>query len=182
MPAIAVFGGAFAGKNGIYTVQAYRLGSLIAKQGFDLVFGGGKDGIMGAVADGALAQGGKVIGVLPEFFNPEEVAHPQMHEIIYVKNLQERKEVIRNISDAFISLPGGIGTLDEFFEMIAMNKLNLHLKPSGLLNTEGYFDPLLKMFNRMENEGFLNISNEPLFAIEEKPEQLMEHLLRLMHL
>ncbi len=182
MPAIAVFGGAFAGKKGIYTDQAFRLGSLIAKQGFDLVFGGGKDGMMGTVADGALSQGGKVIGVLPEFFNPEEVAHPQMHEIIFVKDLQERKEVIRNISDAFISLPGGIGTLDEFFEMIALNKLKLLMKPSGLLNTEGYFDPLMIMIKRMENEGFLNISNEPLFAIEEKPEQLMEHLLRLMNL
>ncbi len=177
---IAVFCGSLSGSSDRFEKDAFRFGQLIASEGFELVFGGGKDGLMGAVANGALAAGGKVTGVLPQFFNPREVAHPGMQKTVQVKNLAERKQIIAEISDVFVSLPGGIGTLDEMFEMLALSKLNRQHKISALLNTENYFEPILQMLDKMEKYRFSSPVLHRLLWVEKSPEEMMEKIIRHM--
>ncbi|WP_411346258.1 TIGR00730 family Rossman fold protein [Paenibacillus sp. WLX1005] len=152
---IAVFCGSSNGALELYREQAFALGQELAKRGLTLVYGGANVGLMGAVADGTLAAGGHVIGVLPHFLQDREIAHTGLSELIVVESMHERKAKMAELADGFIALPGGPGTLEEYFEIFTWAQLGLHSKPCGLLNIHGYFDPLLSMFDTMLDQQFM---------------------------
>lgn len=156
MKRIVVFCGAGDGYNEVYREVAYEVGGLLASQGIHIVYGGGKVGIMGAVADGALQSGGKVTGIIPSFLKTKEVAHTGVTEMITVETMHERKLRMNELSDAILTLPGGWGTMEELFEMLTWSQLGLHSKPIGLLNVNGYYDPLKALCSTMVQEGFLD--------------------------
>jgi uncharacterized protein (TIGR00730 family) len=155
MKSIVVFCGSAEGISPVYKDQAFELGRTIAAEGMRLVYGGAKVGIMGALADGALQNGGEVTGVLPFFLQTKEVAHEGVTEMIITENMHERKLKMHELSDAIITLPGGWGTMEEMFEMLTWAQLGLHEKPIGILNTNGYYDHLLALCKQMVLEGFL---------------------------
>jgi uncharacterized protein (TIGR00730 family) len=155
MRSVCVFCGSRAGSRSEYTSAASELGALLAERGLTLVYGGGNVGLMGRIADAALAAGGKVIGVIPQSLVDREVAHHGVSELRIVHTMHERKALMNDLADAFIALPGGFGTLDEFFEVLTWAQLGIHNKPCGLLNVAGYFDHLLAAANHMAAEGFL---------------------------
>jgi uncharacterized protein (TIGR00730 family) len=155
MKRIAVFCGARAGKDDAYLPIAADAGHAIARAGFGLVYGGGRVGMMGALADAALAEGAEVIGVIPESLATAEVAHRGITTLHIVGSMHERKALIVELSDAFIALPGGIGTMDEFCEVLTWRQLGIHDKPIGLLNHAGFYDPLLALFDQMLDQGLL---------------------------
>lgn len=153
---LLVFCGSSMGNDPVYAKSAYETGVYLAQQGIRIVYGGAKVGLMGALADGALSQDGKVVGVLPEFLKNKELAHSRLTELICVHNMHERKLKMYELSDAAIAMPGGFGTLEEFFELLTWSQLGLHQKPMGLLNSNSYFQPILDMCRTMESEGFLS--------------------------
>ncbi len=155
MKSIVVFCGSAEGINPVYKDQAFELGRTISAEGMRLVYGGAKVGIMGALADGALQNGGEVVGVLPFFLQTKEVAHEGVTEMIITENMHERKLKMHELSDAIITMPGGWGTMEEMFEMLTWAQLGLHEKPIGILNTNGYYDHLLALCKQMVQEGFL---------------------------
>jgi hypothetical protein len=155
MKSIAVYCGSGDGAFPVYREGAARLGRELAKRQITLVYGGANVGLMGAVADAVLEGGGSAIGVLPRFLRDREIAHGGLTELILVDTMHERKAKMMELADGFIALPGGPGTLEEFFEVFTWGRLELHRKPVGLLNIQGYFDPLLAMFDTMEREGFM---------------------------
>ncbi|HWK99343.1 MAG TPA: TIGR00730 family Rossman fold protein [Parapedobacter sp.] len=157
---IVVFCGSSAGTDHIYEEQAFQLGRSLAEAGIGLVYGGAKVGLMGAVADGALQHGGKVTGVLPYFLRTKEIAHEGLTELFIVDTMHERKTKMNQLCDGIIALPGGFGTMEEFFEMLTWGQLGLHQKPMGLLNTEGFYDGLLALAQHMVNKGFLKTANQ----------------------
>ena len=155
MNSIAVFCGSAEGNNPIYKEAAHLLGATLAALDITVIYGGAKIGIMGAVADAALAAEGKVIGVIPEFLKRKEVAHERLTELITVDNMHDRKLKMHQLSDGIITLPGGWGTMEEVFEMLTWAQLGLHDKPIGLLNVNGYYDNLTLLCDKMVTEGFL---------------------------
>ena len=155
---------------------ASRLGSLLAQRRQRLVYGGGRVGLMGAVADAALAGGGEVIGVIPQLLLDREVGHTGLTQLHVVTTMAQRKAVMGELSDAFLSLPGGIGTLDEFFEAWTWTQLGLQRKPSGLLNFDGYYDALLTFLDRSCTSGFLHPSARDTVLIDTDLERLLEQL------
>lgn len=159
MQSIAIYCGSSPGFNDLYQQQARLLGSRLVEQGCRVVYGGGKVGLMGAVADGAIAAGGEVIGVIPDFMIPKEVAHNGLTGLIITDSMQTRKLKMHELSDGIITLPGGYGTMEELFEMVTWAQLGLHGKPIGILNINGYYDSLLQMLDKMVEEGFLRLSN-----------------------
>jgi uncharacterized protein (TIGR00730 family) len=174
MTAIGVFCGSSSGANAAYGAAARQTGELIARRGMTLVYGGGRVGLMGALADAALAAGGTVIGVIPQMLRNREIAHVGLSELRVVGTLAERKTVMGELSDAFIALPGGLGTLDELFEVWTWNQLKLQDKPCGLLNVQGYFDPLLEFLNDTVREGFVRQSSRELLTVSTSAEELLE--------
>jgi uncharacterized protein (TIGR00730 family) len=176
--AIAVFCGSSSGANPAYGDAAEQLGSLIAQQGFTLVYGGAQVGVMGRVANAALAVGGRVIGVMPQSLMRAELAHSGLSELRVVETLAERKQVMMTLSDAFAVLPGGIGTMDELFEVWTATQLGLQNKPCGLLNTLGYFDPLLGFLNHCVSQEFLRPAHRDLLRVEHRPDELLHALSR----
>jgi len=174
MPSIGVFCGSSSGKSAVYGAVAREVGELIARRNLTLVYGGGRVGLMGTLADAALAAGGKVIGVIPQMLRDREVAHAALTELRIVNTLAERKAVMGELSDAFIALPGGLGTLDELFEVWTWSQLKLQNKPCGLLNVNGYFDSLLAFLDAAVREGFLRQSNRALLMVATHPEELLE--------
>lgn len=176
MKSIAVYCGSSSGINGIYKEQAAKLGILLARNGIHVIFGGGKVGLMGALADAVLDAGGKITGVIPAFLKLKEVAHNGLSELICVENMHERKALINDISDGALALPGGLGTLDELFEMLTWGQLGLHAKPVGLLNTNDYFSPILSAIDKMINEGFLKERNREMILVSEDMEELLENM------
>ena len=174
---ICVFCGSSEGARPDYAVAAKQTGGLIAERGLGLVYGGGNVGLMGAVADAALAKGGEVVGVIPESLLERELAHTGASTMHVVKNMLERKERMAELSSAFITLPGGTGTLDELFEMLTWSQLGLQNKPCGLLNLNGYYDPLLAMFDKAVEEGFLKAKYRSLLHVADNPEALLDKLL-----
>jgi uncharacterized protein (TIGR00730 family) len=156
MKSLAVFCGASAGKAPVYVEAAQAFGRLLAQQDIALVFGGGKVGIMGAVADSVLAAGGKAIGVIPRGLVEREVAHPDLTQMHVVETMHERKALIAELSEGFVALPGGWGTFDEICEILTWNQLGILAKPCGFLNVNGYYDPLKQMFDTCVQEGFLS--------------------------
>lgn len=158
-------------------LQAARLaGQTLAGHGVTIIFGGGGTGMMGALADGALTAGGKVLGIIPRRFNNAELAHSGLTEMRVVETMHERKAAMADLAQAFIALPGGYGTLEELFEILTWAQIGLHTKPVGLLNVRGYFDPLLVFIEHMRVEGFIYDEHRALLACEQDPEALLQRL------
>ena len=155
MKSIAVFCGSSEGASTIYKESAVELGHVLAKREITLIYGGANVGLMGTVADAVLDQGGRVIGVLPFFLQNREIAHKGLTELIIVDSMHERKAKMAELADGFIALPGGPGTMEEFFEIFTWGQLGLHSKPCGLLNINQYFDPIVSMFDVMQREQFM---------------------------
>jgi uncharacterized protein (TIGR00730 family) len=173
---IGVFCGSSAGDDRAYTQAAWQLGDLLARQGIIVVYGGAQIGLMGSVADAALAAGGQVIGVIPRLLMDKELGHHGLTELRVVNTMAERKDLIMALSDGFITLPGGIGTLDELFEVWTATQLGLQAKPCGLLNTLGYFDHLLNFLEQAVGSGFLRPGHRKLLRQHDQPEDLLEQL------
>ncbi|MEN8226844.1 MAG: TIGR00730 family Rossman fold protein [Bacteroidota bacterium] len=176
MKSIAVFCGSSSGNNGIYREMAGVLGRTLAKQKIQLIYGGGKVGLMGVIADAALEAGGHVTGVIPGFLQTREVAHDNLTEIFRVESMHERKALIDKMSDGVIAMPGGFGTLDEMFEMLTWGQLGLHQKPVGLLNVNGFFSNIMSAIETMVDEGFLNQINKEMVLISEDVGELLSKM------
>lgn len=155
MKSLCVFCGSSPGNRPGYAALAVRTGELIARRGLTLVYGGGRVGLMGALADAALAAGGRVVGVIPQMLIDLEVGHVGLSQLHVVRTMSERKLLMGDLADAFLALPGGIGTMDELFEAWTWTQLGLHRKPCALLNPGGYYDPLVAFLDRAVEEGFL---------------------------
>ena len=176
MKAICVFTGSSSGVRPEYRAAATELGSLLAARRIRLVYGGARVGLMGAVADAALASGGDVIGVIPAALVAKEVVHTGLTDLRVVDSMHERKALMSDLSDAFVALPGGWGTLEEFFEVLTWAQLGLHRKPCGLLNAEGYFERLLAFLDHTIDEGFVRPQNAELIAVAPTPGELLDRL------
>ena len=173
MKRITVFCGSSSGTDTIFLTQATILGQTLAKKNIELVYGGANVGLMGAVADGVLNHGGKVIGVLPIFLQSKELAHNNLTELILVDTMHERKTKMNDLCDGVIALPGGFGTLEELFEMLTWAQLGLHKKPIGILNTNGFYDALLVLIQTMVDKGFLKPSNQQMLLISDTIDELL---------
>lgn len=176
MKRITVFCGSSFGTDKVYEEQAYELGKLLAEKNIGLVYGGAIIGLMGTVANGALNNGGEVIGVLPHFLKGKEIAHDQLTELILVDTMHERKTKMDALSDGVIALPGGFGTLEELFEMLTWAQLGLHKKPIGLLNTNGFYNNLLLLIQTMVDKGFLKQINQDMLLISDSIEDLLDKM------
>ncbi len=174
---ICVFTGSQVGSRPVYAEQARRLGRLLGEHGIGLVYGGGSVGLMGVIADAALEAGAEVIGVIPEVLMIREVTHPGLTELRVVGTMHERKALMNELSDAFIAMPGGFGTLDELFEAITWAQLGLHRKPIGLLNVAGYYDALLAFIAHAIPEEFILPEYAQLLTVASDPERLLQQVL-----
>jgi uncharacterized protein (TIGR00730 family) len=161
---VAVYTGASSGRSPRFTAAAAAFGRGLAEDGVEIVYGGGRVGLMGAVADAALAAGGRVIGVMPRSLVEAEIAHPGLTELVVVETMHERKAAIAEHADAFVALPGGAGTLDELFEAWTWQQLGMHRKPVGLLNVDGFWNPMLAALEHMVSEGFIRAADQLLVA------------------
>ncbi len=171
-----MFCGSSSGLRPEYRETALHVGRYLALQGIGVVYGGGRVGLMGAVADGALAAGGEVIGVIPEMLMRKEIGHTNLTELRVVSDLHQRKAMMADLSDGFIALPGGYGTFEEFCEVITWSQLSLHQKPCGLLNVAGYWDPLAQMFDHAVEEGFLRPENRKIVLMDDDFEALLKRM------
>ena len=178
---ICVFCGSRTGNAPIFRDRAGDVGRLIAERGHGLVYGAGHVGLMGVVADAALQAGGHVIGVIPASLVERELAHEGLSELRVVPSMHARKAMMAELSDAFIALPGGLGTFEELCEILTWRQLRFHTKPVGLLNIDGYFDPLIAMLDRAVAEGFMNEASRQLLRVHVEPLALLEYLERQMH-
>jgi uncharacterized protein (TIGR00730 family) len=159
MKSVAVYCGSSSGNKEEYTQQAQEMGRELARRGLTLVYGGGCVGLMGTIADAVLAEGGKVIGVIPSFLADKELAHQGCTELQVVETMHQRKLLMADLAEGFVAMPGGFGTLEELFEVLTWGQLGLHGKPVGLLNTLGFYDALLGLLDHMSAEAFLRIEN-----------------------
>ena len=176
MKNICVFCGSSKGNNLAHIRMTEKLGETMIEQELDLVFGGGSIGLMGVLANKILENGGKVIGVIPHFLVEKEVDHKGVTEMIKVESMHERKQTMADLADGFIALPGGFGTLEELLEMLTWSQLGLNQKPISILNSGGFFNPLLSMLDTMLDEGFLKKENRELLIVEQDPVQLIKKL------
>lgn len=159
-----------------YFKAAEEMGQQIARSGYALVYGAGKTGLMGAVADGALRAGGEVIGIVPENLNTPQLIHASLTRLEVVSDIQLRKARMSALADAFIALPGGFGTFDELFETLTWSQIGIHHKPVGLLNTRDYYAPLMTVINNALNEGFIYAEHRMLLVQDQTPATLLEKL------
>ena len=173
---ICVFCGSSAGRNNLYGLKAESLGRFFLRNGLRLVYGGANVGLMRILADTILSCGGEVVGVMPRSLVEREVAHTGLTQMHIVGDMQERKALMADLSDAFITLPGAYGTFDELFEMLTWNQLGIITKPVGLLNIDGFFDPLIRMLDHAVKEQFLRSEHRAILQVEEDEEKLMEKL------
>ena len=176
--AVCVFCGSQPGARPAYLQAARELGTQLARRDCSVVYGGGHVGMMGALADGALAAGGRVIGVIPEHLMRPEVAHQGLTELLVVDSMHTRKRIMASRSDAFVVLPGGYGTFEEMFEMVTWRQLELHAKPVGLVNVEGYFDHLLAFLQHAAGQQFIRPQHRGLLNVEASVPALLERLAR----
>ena len=176
MQSITVFCGSSTGSKPIYAEQAALLGTTLAQRGITVVYGGAQVGLMGAVADGALAEGGKVIGVIPGFLGRKEIAHTGLSELIVVESMHARKQRMNELCSGAIALPGGFGTLEELFEMLTWGQLGLHQKPIGILNIDAYYDDLIKLLQSMVGKGLLRESNYAMVLVDESIDGLLQKM------
>jgi uncharacterized protein (TIGR00730 family) len=173
MKSVCVFCGSSTGSRPVFAETAAAFGKLLGNSGRRLVYGGGNVGLMGIIADAALAAGGSVIGVIPESLVAREVAHHGVTELRVVKSMHERKATMADLSDGFVAMPGGIGTLEEFFEIWTWGQLGLHRKPYGLLNVQGFYDPLLGFINELVATGFIRQQHRDALIVDQDPERLI---------
>ncbi|MNQ98864.1 LOG family protein YvdD [compost metagenome] len=176
MKRITVFCGSSFGTEAIYTEQATLLGETFAKENIELVYGGAKVGLMGAVADGVLNNGGKAIGVLPNFLRSKEIAHLGLTELILVESMHERKTKMNELCDGVIALPGSFGTLEELFEMLTWEQLGLHKKPIAILNINGFYDSLIQLTKIMVEKGFLKSEYQQMLIVAETIDDLLHKM------
>jgi uncharacterized protein (TIGR00730 family) len=176
MKRICVFCGSNSGTREDYRTAAHALTRMLARRGLGLVYGGGNIGLMGELADSMLQAGGEVIGVIPRALMEKEVGHRGLTALHMVETMHQRKALMNELSDAFIALPGGFGTLDEFFEILTWSQLGIHGKPCGLLNVAGYYNGLLKMLDHAVAERFLRIAHRELVIAETDAEALLRRL------
>ncbi|MGL6126689.1 TIGR00730 family Rossman fold protein [Chryseobacterium artocarpi] len=176
MKSITVFCGSSFGTDKIYEEQAFLLGKTLAKQKIQLIYGGSQTGLMGTIADGALSENGKVTGVLPHFLQSKEIAHKNLTELILVETMHERKTKMSDLCEGVIVLPGGYGTLEEFFEMITWAQLGLHKKPIGILNIDGFYNDLISLVQNMVDKGFLKSVNRDMLLISDNIDDLLEKM------
>lgn len=176
MDRISVFCGASSGVNTEYQNAAVKMGAALADHGIGLVYGGGKVGLMGAIADSVLARRGYVIGVIPRALVEKEIAHNGLTDLRIVSSMHERKAMMAELSNAFVALPGGFGTMEEFFEVLTWSQLGLHVKPCGLLNVGGYYDPLLRFFEHAVKEGFVREEHSRHVLHDSDPSRLIAKL------
>ncbi|TCO95429.1 hypothetical protein EV701_101116 [Chthoniobacter flavus] len=181
MPRICVYAGSSFGAAPVYSEAAGAFGTACAKRGMGIVYGGGSVGLMGVLADAALAAGGEVIGVIPRKMVAEERGHHGVTELIPVDTMHERKMRMAQMADMFVALPGGIGTLEEIFEAFTWLQLGLHLKPVGLLNVDGFYDTLLQFLDQTRDRGFLTSTHRDMLSVESDPDRLLERLANTSH-
>jgi hypothetical protein len=180
LKAVCVYCGSGHGDLPAYADAAWKFGELLAEREITLVFGGGHIGLMGAVADAVLEAGGRVEGVIPKSLVERELAHPSAQEMHVVESMHDRKALMAELSDAFVALPGGIGTLDELFEIWTWRQLGFHNKPLGLLDVEGYWQPLIKLADHMEEHDFVRGNTRGLLLDDTNPVALLEKLAALI--
>ena len=177
MKNISIFCGAHEGKNPKYAEAAKVISEIIAKKGINIVFGGGNVGLMKIISNTALDNGVKALGISLKSLHELELVNPRLEEVVVAQTLLDRKDVFMDRSDAFIVLPGGVGSLDELAEVMASNQLGIINKPIGILNTEGYYDHLLHWFNKAVEEGFISKANLDELIISDSPEQLVDKVI-----
>jgi len=173
---LCVFCGASHGGRAEYTTAAFELGRGLADRGITLIYGGGRAGLMGAVADAAIGAGGSVVGVITTLLETRELGHGGITELHVVETMHERKMKMATMADAFIAMPGGLGTLDELFEILAWAQLGIHSKPVGLLNTAGFFDSLMTFLDHADGEGFVRLNHRTEMVVERAVPALLERL------
>jgi uncharacterized protein (TIGR00730 family) len=173
MRSVCVFCGSSVGKRSVYAEAARTVGRTIARHGLRLVYGGAMVGLMGELADSALAAGGEVVGVIPVALVEREIAHAGLSKMHHVKSMHERKSKMADLADAFLALPGGVGTLEELFEIWTWAQLGHHAKPVGILNVEHYFDPLLTFIDQQCQEGFMRREHREMLVVEADPERIL---------
>ena len=171
---VCVYCGANVGARPAYAEAARRLGRVLGERGLGLVYGGGNVGLMGVVADAALAAGAEVLGVIPQALVARELGHQGITELRVVETMHERKAVMAELADAFVALPGGLGTLDELFEAMTWAQLGLHQKPIGLLEVDGFFAPLVAYLDRAATEGFVRAEHRAALLVASEPELLLK--------
>jgi uncharacterized protein (TIGR00730 family) len=173
---ICVFTGSRHGGRSAYAEAARRLGRALVRRHYGLVYGGGKVGLMAVIADSVLSLNGHVTGVIPDALVTKEVAHEGLSELRIVRSMHERKAVMADLSDGFIAMPGGIGTMEEFFEVLSWAQLGIHNKPCALLNAAGYYQPLIDFLDHAVAEDFLTPKHRSLLLVENEPEKLLERI------
>ncbi len=173
---VCVFCGSAAGARPAYRRAAARLGEALARRGLGLVYGGGSIGLMGMVADAALAAGGEVVGVIPRRLARKEIAHAGLTRLRVVPSMHARKAMMADLADAFVALPGGLGTLEELTEVLTWAQLGLHAKPCALLDVAGYWRPLIRLLDHAAEERFLRPEHRRLLVVERSPERLLDRL------
>lgn len=177
MKKIVVFCGSSLGFDSVYKKSAIELGNYFVKNNIELVYGGGKMGMMGVLADTIIAEKGKVTGIIPKLLEKEEVLHPKVENMLITKNMSERKVLMSKMVDGYITLPGGLGTLDELFEALTINQLYIEQKPIGILNVNGFFDATLLQLDKMVAEGYLKLENRKLLIEDDTVDGLMKKML-----
>jgi len=178
LSALCVFCGSNLGADPAYAESARRMGRLLAERGVKLVYGGGRVGLMGALADAALEAGGTVVGVIPDALRRREMAHEGLTDLRVVQTMHERKQLMADLSDGFVALPGGFGTFEEFCEVLTWSQLGLHAKPCGLLNVKRYYAGLLALFDHAEAQQLLQPRNRAMVIAESEPDALLDALQR----
>ena len=176
MKRVCVFCGSSVGNQPVYRETAEAMGALLARRGIGLVYGGGHVGLMGVVADACLAAGGEVIGVIPQSLADREIAHARLTELHVVDSMHTRKAMMADLSDAFIAMPGGVGTFEEFFEAVTWTQLGLHRKPCGLLNAGAFYTPLAAFIDQAVSEGFIKPVHRAAIVVDDDPERLLDTL------
>lgn len=176
MKSITVFCGSSAGTDSIFMEQAFQLGKTLGENNIGLVYGGAKVGLMGAVADGALSASGVVTGVIPDFLRSKEIAHTGLTELLIVDSMHTRKMKMNELCEGVITLPGGYGTMEEFFEMLTWAQLGLHQKPIGILNINGYYDAMITLVQTMVDKGFLKEVNQDMILISDDIDTLLDKM------
>ena len=176
MKRVCVFCGSNSGSRAAYLKAAQALGQALARRGLGLVYGGGRVGLMGALADAVLVKGGEVIGVIPEAMVVKELAHRGLADLRVVGSMHERKALMADLAEAFVALPGGYGTVEEFCEVLTWSQLGLHRKPCGLLNVAGFYDPLLALFDHAATEQFVRPVHRSMVLVEQDPDRLLDLL------
>jgi len=179
MKRVCVYCGSSPGNQPIYREMAEAMGGLLARRGLGLVYGGGNVGLMGIVADATLAGGGEVIGVIPAALADREVAHAGVTDLRVVDSMHTRKALMAELSDAFIAMPGGVGTFEEFFEAVTWTQLGVHRKPCGLLNVGGFYTPLAAFIDQAVTEGFIKPIHRAMIVVDDDPERLLNSLARV---